>query len=137
VSELEPTRIDIAYIGACTGAKLDDLRAAAHVLAGYHIAAGVQLLVAPASLRDREVAAKEGILRRLVDAGATLLPTGCGACAGYGGRIPESATVISSTARNFKGRMGSASARIYLGSPYTVAASALRGVISDPREVLQ
>jgi 3-isopropylmalate/(R)-2-methylmalate dehydratase large subunit len=137
VSDLEPTRIDIAYIGACTGAKLDDLRAAARVLAGYHIAPGVQLLVAPASLRDREVAAKEGILRRLVEAGATLLPTGCGACAGYGGRIPENATVISSTARNFKGRMGAASAMVYLGSPFTVAASALRGQISDPREVLQ
>jgi 3-isopropylmalate/(R)-2-methylmalate dehydratase large subunit len=137
VSDLEPTRIDIAYIGACTGAKLDDLRAAARVLAGYHIAPGVQLLVAPASLRDREVAAKEGILRRLVEAGATLLPTGCGACAGYGGRIPENATVISSTARNFKGRMGGASAMVYLGSPFTVAASALRGQISDPREVLQ
>ena len=137
VSEVPNTPIDIAYIGACTGAKLDDMRAAARVLAGYRIAPGVQLLVAPASLRDREVAEQEGILRMLVEAGATMLPSSCGACAGYGSRIPEGSTVISSTARNFKGRMGAATAQVYLGSPYTVAASALRGVISDPREVLR
>ncbi|MFM7704625.1 MAG: aconitase family protein, partial [Rubrivivax sp.] len=60
----------------------------------------------------------------------------CGACAGYGGRIPEGSTVISSTARNFKGRMGADGAQVFLGSPFTVAASALRGWITDPREVL-
>ena len=69
-------------------------------------------------------------------AGAQMLPTACGACAGYGGRIPDGARVISSTARNFKGRMGSASAEVWLASPYTVAASALRGHVTDPREVL-
>ena len=136
VDDLEPTRIDVAYIGACTGAKLDDLRAAARVLAGYHIAPGVQLLVAPASLKDAAAAEAEGILRRLTEAGATLLPSACGACAGYGSAIAEGATVISSTARNFKGRMGSATAQVYLGSPYTVAASALRGRIADAREIL-
>jgi 3-isopropylmalate/(R)-2-methylmalate dehydratase large subunit len=136
VDDLEPTRIDIAYIGACTGAKLDDLRAAARVLAGYRIAPGVQLLVAPASLKDAAAAEREGILRRLTEAGATLLPSACGACAGYGAAIRDGATVISSTARNFKGRMGSATAQVYLGSPYTVAASALQGRIADAREVL-
>jgi 3-isopropylmalate/(R)-2-methylmalate dehydratase large subunit len=136
VDDLEPTRIDIAYIGACTGAKLDDLRAAARVLAGYRIAAGVKLLVAPASVADREAAEHEGLWRRLVDAGATVLPSSCGACAGYGGTIDEGATVISSTARNFRGRMGAASAQVYLGSPFTVAASALKGRIADAREVL-
>ena len=136
VDDLEPTPVDIAYIGACTGAKLDDMRAAARVLAGYQVAPGVQLLVAPASLRDAAEAEAEGILRRLQEAGATLLPSACGACAGYGSSIPEGATVISSTARNFKGRMGAASAQVYLGSPYTVAASALRGRISDAREIL-
>lgn len=137
VDDLEATPIQVAYIGACTGAKLDDLRAAARVLAGYRIAAGVQLLVAPASVRDRELAEREGILRLLREAGATLLPSSCGACAGYGSAIPEGSTVISSTARNFRGRMGAASAQVYLGSPYTVAASALRGRISDAREVLR
>jgi 3-isopropylmalate/(R)-2-methylmalate dehydratase large subunit len=92
--------------------------------------------VAPASVRDREMAANEGILRLLLDAGATLLPSACGACAGYGSAIPERSTVISSTARNFRGRMGSDTAQVYLGSPYTVAASALRGRFSDAREIL-
>ncbi|MCX7168399.1 MAG: 3-isopropylmalate dehydratase large subunit [Rhodocyclales bacterium] len=130
------TRVDVAYIGACTGAKLDDLRAAAMVLRGKRVAAGVRLMVAPASQQDQAAAEGEGVLQVLLDAGAELLPTTCGACAGYGATIGDDTTVISSTARNFKGRMGSATAQVYLASPYTVAASALRGVISDPREVL-
>ena len=136
VSDLELTPIDVAYVGACTGAKLEDLRAAARVLAGFRIAPGVRLLVAPASECDRLVAEREGILRQLVAAGATVLPSACGACAGYGSAIPDGSTVISSTARNFKGRMGSPTAQVFLGSPYTVAASALRGYISDAREIL-
>jgi 3-isopropylmalate/(R)-2-methylmalate dehydratase large subunit len=136
VGDLEPVRIDVAYIGACTGAKLEDLRAAARVLAGRRVDPGVQLMVAAASLRDAQLAQAEGVMDTLREAGATLLPSACGACAGYGGRIPEGSTVISSTARNFKGRMGAASAQVFLGSPYTVAASALRGWITDPREVL-
>jgi 3-isopropylmalate/(R)-2-methylmalate dehydratase large subunit len=136
VSTLDATPIDVAYIGACTGAKLDDLRAAASVLAGAKIASGVQLLVAPASVQERGIAEHEGVMRTLTDAGATVLPSACGACAGYGGAIPEGSTVISSTARNFKGRMGAVDAQVYLGSPFTVAASALRGFISDAREVL-
>ena len=75
------------------------------------------------------------MLQVLLDAGAQLLPTACGACAGYGDAMPDDAVVISSTARNFKGRMGAPTAQVYLGSPYTVAASALRGAITDPREV--
>jgi 3-isopropylmalate/(R)-2-methylmalate dehydratase large subunit len=72
----------------------------------------------------------------LRQAGAEVLATTCGACAGYGGSIPDGARVISRTARNFKGRMGSATAQVYLASPYTVAASALRGRITDPREAM-
>jgi 3-isopropylmalate/(R)-2-methylmalate dehydratase large subunit len=136
VDALDPTPIDTAYIGACTGAKLDDLRAAARVLAGYRIAQGVTLLVAPASVADAQAAEAEGIVHLLEQAGATFLPSACGACAGYGGRIAERARVISSTARNFKGRMGAATAEVWLGSPFTVAASALRGRISDARELL-
>lgn len=137
VGALAPTVVDVAYIGACTGAKLDDLRAAAQVLRGRKVAAGVQLLVAPASLKDRAAAEREGVLQALQEAGAQLLPSACGACAGYGSAIPEGSTVISSTARNFRGRMGAATAQVYLGSPYTVAASALLGRIADAREVLQ
>ncbi|MFG0233287.1 aconitase/3-isopropylmalate dehydratase large subunit family protein, partial [Achromobacter sp. 413638] len=112
--------VQAAYIGACTGAKLDDLRAAAAVLRGRRVAAGVKLMVAPASLRDQHDAEREGVLQTLLEAGAQLLPTSCGACAGYGGSIPDGATVISTTARNFKGRMGSETAQVYLASPYSV-----------------
>lgn len=127
---------NIAYIGACTGAKLDDLRAAASVLQGKRVAQGVQLMVAPASAREQAQATKEGVMQILHEAGAMVLPNSCGACAGYGATFPEGVTVISTTARNFKGRMGPASVNVYLASPYTVAASALRGRISDAREVL-
>ncbi|MDO9358173.1 MAG: 3-isopropylmalate dehydratase large subunit [Polaromonas sp.] len=136
VSHCAGTPIDVAYIGACTGAKLDDLRAAAHVLRGRKVAAGVRLIVAPASLRDQDQAREEGVLQALMAAGAELFPTACGACAGYGDPMGDDVTVMSTTARNFKGRMGSASAQVYLGSPYSVAAAALRGRITDPREVL-
>ncbi len=130
------TRIDVAYIGACTGAKLEDLRFAAQVLKGHRVASGVQLLVAPASLHDRAQAEAEGTMQALTDAGATVLPSACGICAGYGDSFAEGQTVISSTARNFKGRMGPASTQVFLGSAYTVAASALRGCITDPRGLL-
>ena len=136
VGEFGQVRVDVAYIGACTGAKLDDLRAAAQVFKGAKVAPGVRLMVAPASLQDQAEAEAEGIMAVLRQAGADVLPTNCGACSGYGGSIPDGANVIATTARNFKGRMGSASAQVYLASPYTVAASALRGLISDPREVM-
>lgn len=136
VAEFADVKPGIAYIGACTGAKLEDLRAAASVLKGRRVAAGVQLLVAPASAREQLQATREGVMQVLLDAGATLLPNSCGACAGYGATFPEGATVISSTARNFRGRMGPASVNVYLASPYTVAASAVRGHIGDAREFL-
>ena len=84
--------------------------------------------------RDQEVARREGTLDAILDAGAQLLPNACGICAGYGdARFGENVTAISSTARNFKGRMGAPSSNVYLGSPYTVAASAIEGRIADPR----
>jgi 3-isopropylmalate/(R)-2-methylmalate dehydratase large subunit len=136
VSDFSATAIQAAYIGACTGAKLEDLRFAAQVLRGRKVAAGVRLLVAPASHADRDAATAEGTLQVLQDAGAQLLPSACGVCAGYGDSLAADETVISSTARNFKGRMGPPSTRVYLASAYTVAASALAGRIADPREVL-
>lgn len=132
-SDIKPT---VAYIGACTGAKLADLRAAAEVLKGRQVAPGIQLLVAPASARDQAQAAREGVMQILTDAGASVLPNACGACAGYGGTFQEGATVISSTARNFQGRMGPASVQVYLASPWSVAAAAVTGNISDVRELL-
>ncbi|WLE64186.1 3-isopropylmalate dehydratase large subunit (plasmid) [Burkholderia plantarii] len=136
VDAYQDVPVQVAYIGACTGAKLDDLRAAARVLTGQRVASGVRLMVAPASVKDQQQSEAEGVMDVLRGAGAEVLPAACGACSGYGGSIPDDANVIATTARNFKGRMGSASAQVYLASPYTVAASALRGRISDPREVL-
>ena len=128
--------VQLAYIGACTGAKLEDLRAAARVLRGRRVAPGVRLLVAPASVHDQQRAEREGVADALRQSGAEFLPSACGACAGYGQAVQGATRVIATTARNFKGRMGSAEAEVFLASPYTVAASALRGRITDPREVL-
>ena len=126
----------MAYIGACTGAKLEDLRMAATILRGKK--ARAKLIVAPASLRDQQAAEREGTLKVLLDAGAELLANSCGMCAGYGeNQLGENTVAISTTARNFKGRMGAASAQVYLASPYTVAASAVAGHIADPRGMLQ
>ena len=129
--------IDQAYIGACTGAKLADLRMAAEVLRGRRVASGARLLVAPASTGITRAAAADGTLAALTAAGAILMPSGCGACAGLGaGILARDEVCISSTSRNFQGRMGAASAKVYLGSAYTVAASAVVGAIRDPRELL-
>ena len=137
VDEHRGVHVDQAYIGACTGAKLTDLRMAAEVLRGRKVAAGTRLLIAPASVAMTAQAAAEGTLATLTEAGAILLPTGCGACAGMGaGMLASGETCISTTACNFKGRMGSAQAQVYLGSPYSVAAAAVKGQICDPRELL-
>lgn len=137
VGEVAGVRIDQAYIGACVGAKIEDLRMAAEVLRGRRVAEGVRLLVAPASSQTTRIATEDGTLLALLEAGATLLPTGCGACAGYGaGVLADGEVCISSTNRNFQGRMGSAGASVYLGSPYSVAAAAVRGCIADPRLML-
>jgi 3-isopropylmalate/(R)-2-methylmalate dehydratase large subunit len=126
--------IDQAYIGACVGAKLSDLHMAADVLQGQQVASGKRLLIAPASAKVTEAASKDGTLATLTEAGAVILPSGCGACAGLGaGLLAEGEVCISSTNRNFKGRMGHKDAEVWLGSPWTVAASAVEGRITDPR----
>lgn len=129
--------IDQCYIGACTGAKLVDLRMAAEILAGRRVAKSTRLLIAPASTATTAAAAADGTLATLTEAGAILMPSGCGACSGYGAGILAAGEVcLSSTARNFKGRMGHTSSSVYLASPYTVAASAVAGRIADPRDFL-
>lgn len=133
----ERVAIDQAYIGACTGAKLDDLHMAAEVLKGRKVARGTRLLIAPASTEMTSQAAADGTLKILTEAGAILLPTGCGACPGMGAGIVAAGEVcLATTARNFKGRMGSPESLVYLGSPYSVAAGAVKGEICDPRELL-
>jgi 3-isopropylmalate/(R)-2-methylmalate dehydratase large subunit len=137
VDDIAKTRIDQAYLGSCMGAKLADLRAAAEVLKERRVAPHVRFLVAPASRQIWAEAAADGTLATLGAAGVTFLPTGCGACAALGaGVLAEDEVCISSTNRNFKGRMGANSAQVYLGSPYTVAASAVAGYIADPRGFL-
>ena len=137
VDEVGKSEIEQFYIGACTGAKLTDLEMAASVLKGCKVAKGKRLTVAPASSYILNLATKQGIIEVLLEAGASLLPPGCGACAGYGvGVLAEDEVCLASTARNFQGRMGASSSKVFLASPYTVAASAITGYISDPREVL-
>lgn len=138
VGSYAEVRIDQAYVGACVGAKLSDLRMVAEVLRGRTVARGTRLLVAPASARAMAEAAADGTLAAITAAGAYVLPTGCGACAALGaGVLAENEVCISSTNRNFRGRMGASSAEVYLASPYTVAASAVAGRIADPREFLR
>ena len=110
---------------------------AASVLKGRHVAPGKRLTVAPASARILAEAMRNGTMQIIMDAGANLLPTGCGACAGYGvGTLAEDEVCLASTARNFQGRMGAKTSKVYLASPYTVAASAVTGTITDPRDLL-
>ena len=109
----------------------------ADILKGNKVAQGKRLTVAPASSKIMAEATRLGIMQILLDAGANMLPTGCGACAGYGiGVLAEDEVCLASTARNFQGRMGAKSSKVYLASPYTVAASAIKGCITDPRAVL-
>ncbi len=137
VTEHRGVRIDQAYIGACVGAKLDDLEMAATMLKGRRVAPNVRLLVAPASARITREAADMGILGTLLGAGAILLPSGCGACAGMGaGLLAPGDVCISTTNRNFKGRMGDKQSSVYLANPYSVAAAAVAGHIVDPRELM-
>ena len=137
VEEQAGTIIQQAYVGACTGAKLEDLHMAAQILKGRKVASTTRLLLAPASTKITAAAAMDGTLATLTQAGAILMPSGCGACAGYGaGVLADGETCIASTSRNFQGRMGSNTSKVYLGSPYTVAASAISGQIADPREFL-
>ena len=130
-------RIDQAYIGSCANGTLDDLEIAARVVKGRRVATGTRFIVVPASQTVYRDALRSGAIQTLVDAGATIAPPTCGACGGghMGVLAPEEVCITSST-RNFKGRMGDPSSKVYMASPATVAASAIRGVITDPREFL-
>jgi len=131
------TRIDQAYIGSCANGTMDDLELAARIVKGQRVAAGTRFVVVPASQTVYREAVKRGVIETLLDAGATIGPPTCGACGGghMGVLGPEEVCITSST-RNFKGRMGDPSSKVYMASPATVAASAIRGVITDPREFL-
>lgn len=128
-------RIDQAFIGSCANGKLADLRVAAEILKGRKIADGVRLIVTPASQAIYLEAIRLGYIESLASAGALVTNSTCGACSGgHMGVLAAGETCITSSTRNYKGRMGSADARIYMASSATVAASSLTGWISDPRE---
>jgi 3-isopropylmalate/(R)-2-methylmalate dehydratase large subunit len=136
VTAVAGTPINQALVGTCTDGRVEDLEVAAEILRGKQIAPGVRMLVLPASREVLLNAIEKGYVSDLVNAGATLLNPGCGPCLGaHEGCMAPGETTISTANRNFKGRMGSKEAFIYLGSPATVAASALTGVITDPRNV--
>jgi 3-isopropylmalate/(R)-2-methylmalate dehydratase large subunit len=131
------TAIDQAYIGSCANGTLDDLELAASVVKGRRAARGVRFIVTPASQTVYRDAVASGAVQTLLEAGAMIAPPTCGACGGgHMGVLGPEETCITSTTRNFKGRMGDPSSRVFMASPATVAASALTGVITDPREFL-
>ena len=137
VTEIDKQPVQFALIGTCTNGRLDDIRQAAAILKGRKLAAGVRMIVTPASRQIYLAALREGLIEILTSAGASFESAGCGTCVGITNRLVpgDGDTVISTANRNFKGRLSNKNADIWLGSAATVAASALTGFITDPRTV--
>jgi len=136
IGEVKGTHIDQVFLGSCANAKLEDLEVAASILKGHRIHPNVRFIITPGSKEILLQAMQSGVLATLVESGGTLTNPGCGACAGDGGILADGEVCLSTANRNFIGRMGSSKASIYLCSPATLAASAIEGVIADPREFL-
>jgi 3-isopropylmalate/(R)-2-methylmalate dehydratase large subunit len=138
ISEARGTPVQMVYLGTCTGGRASDYHQALQILkAGGGVAPGVQLVVTPASRTVLETLARDGTLAEFIALGAVVGTPGCGSCCGTCGSIPaDGVNVISTANRNFKGRMGNSNAFIYLASPASCAAAAVRGAIADPREFL-
>ncbi|MEI6631477.1 MAG: aconitase family protein, partial [bacterium] len=137
-AKLRDIKINQAFLGTCTNGRLTDLKIAARVLKSRSVAPGVRLIVAPASRSIFLGAIEAGIIDIFVKSGAVVVAPGCGPCVGTHNGIPaDGEIVISSANRNFKGRMGNPNAFIYLASPATVAASAIKGTITDPDKYLK
>jgi 3-isopropylmalate/(R)-2-methylmalate dehydratase large subunit len=137
ISQVEQRAVQQCFIGSCANGQLEDLRIAADVLRGNKVAAGVRLIVTPASQAVYTDAVKAGYVEAIAESGAIVTNSTCGACFGYHmGVLGAGEVCLTASTRNFKGRMGSPDAEIYMASPYTVAASALAGHITDPREIV-
>jgi 3-isopropylmalate/(R)-2-methylmalate dehydratase large subunit len=135
VGEVSGRHVDQIVIGSCTNGRLDDLATAASILRGKKVAAGTRMLVFPASGRIYQDALAAGYVADLVRAGAVVMNAGCGPCLGvHEGALGDGEVALSTTNRNFKGRMGNPASEVYLCSPAVAAASALTGVITDPRQ---
>jgi homoaconitate hydratase family protein len=133
VSQVVGKRVHQVVVGSCTNGRLDDLETAARVVAGRRVADGTRMLVFPASWRIWSQAARAGLLQTLVEAGAVVMNPGCGPCLGvHQGALGDDEVALATTNRNFKGRMGSTEAEVYLASPATVIASAIAGQITRP-----
>jgi len=129
-------KIHQVYVGSCTNARFEDIQVFCSLMKGEKVAAGTRLIVTPASRESYEKSLKSGLFEILIDAGATISSPGCGACPGVHGGVPgDGENVLSTTNRNYVGRMGNPMAFTYLASPATAAATAMYGVITDPREV--
>lgn len=136
IDQVAGTKVDQVFIGSCANAKYEDLVEAARILKGHKVAPGVRLLVSPASKEIVMRTVKDGTYSIFLEAGALITNPGCSACAGDGGVMADGEVTLSTANRNFQGRMGSYKAEIYLGSPAVAAATAIKGVIADPREFL-
>jgi 3-isopropylmalate/(R)-2-methylmalate dehydratase large subunit len=134
IEDVVGTHIDQVFLGSCANAKYEDLAVAAGILKGRHIHPDVRFIITPGSREIMLEAMRSGVLATLVESGGVLTNPGCGACAGDGGILADGEVCLSTANRNFLGRMGSSKAEIYLCSPATLAASALKGVITDPRD---
>ncbi len=131
--EISEIRIDQVVIGSCTNGRISDLRSAAAILKGRHVAEGMRCIVIPATNRIYLEALKEGLIETFIEAGAVVSTPTCGPClGGYMGILAAGERCVSTTNRNFVGRMGDTTSEIYLASPATAAASAIAGVIADP-----
>ena len=138
ITALEDVMVDQVFLGSCTNARLEDLQIAAQMLRGRSVASNTRLMVTPASKEVLLEATRTGIVEILLEAGAFITPSGCGACpGGSNGVLAAGEICLSTSNRNFRGRMGSPDAFIYLASPATAAASAITGRITDPRKFFQ
>jgi len=137
ISEVKGVKVDQVFIGSCTNGKIDDLRQAAKILAGKRVAKHTRVIITPATHQVYLTALREGLVETFLTAGATVTPPTCGACAGlHLGVLGSKDVCISTTNRNFRGRMGHVDSQVYLANPYVAAASALSGEISDPRALV-